>query len=75
MEKAWDIKDLSARLKARGIDVAEEAAMIMTEEVLAWTQDSIVKSDTKLDDLALPAIPLVEKQLKSLVDKINGKQG
>lgn len=73
MEKAWDVKDLVARLKARGLDVAEEMAVVVVEEAMAWTHDSVVLSDTKMDDLALPFLPSIEKALKGLADKVNGK--
>lgn len=73
MEKAWDVQDLLGRLKSRGLDLAEDAALIVVEEGLHWASESISKSDSKLDDLALPFLPMLEAPLKKLVDGINGK--
>lgn len=71
---AWDLAALVARLKGRGLDMTEAMAMMLVEESLGWIHDSIVASDTKFDDFALPALPLLEKPLKDLADKINGKK-
>ena len=74
MTKAWDIAELAAGLKAKGLDVAEDVAMEVAAEVLDWTKKSIVMSDTKFDDLALPFLPMVEGPLKELIDTIDGKK-
>lgn len=75
MVKAWDPAELVAALKSRGLDVAEDMAGIVLEESLKFVHDSIVLSETKIDDIALPFLPMVEGPLKALVDKINGKVG
>ncbi len=75
MTKAWDITELVAALKLRGLDVAEDMATIILEESLKFVHDSVVLSDTKIDDIALPFLPMVEGPLKQLIDQINGKVG
>lgn len=73
MEKAYDLKDLAARLKSRGLDVAEEGARVVIEELDAWLVESAAISENKFDDLAAIGIPQLEKLALGLVDKIDGK--
>ena len=75
MEKAFDVKDLAARLKARGLDLAEEAGKIVVEEVLNWTEESVKLSENKFDDAALLVLPMVKEAALKAVDKIDGKEG
>lgn len=74
MDKAWDAKGLLDKLKARGLDMLEADAMMAAEEILAWVHESIVLSETKMDDITLPFLPMIEGPLKALVDQINGKK-
>lgn len=71
MERAYDVKDLVAKLKAQGIEVAEEGAKAAFEAVWAWIGESAQLSATQLDDMiwgfAQPAKPYILEQL----DKIN----
>lgn len=75
MEKAFDAKVLAAKLKSRGLDVAEEAAKILVEEVLAWTEESVKLTENKFDDMLLVVLPQVKSYALAQVDKINGKEG
>lgn len=76
MEKAYDLKDLAGRLKGRGLDVAEEAAKIVVEELVSWAEDSAKLSATPYDDLAAGALyPKLKELVLEQVDKIDGKQG
>lgn len=74
-EKAYDFKVLAERLKARGLDMAEEAAKIVVEETFAWVQDSAKISATPIDDMAVTLLPHLEGFVLSQVDKIDGKEG
>lgn len=75
MEKPFDAKALVAKLKARGLDIAEDAAKIVIEETCDWLQESIVLSENKFDDLAGPFIPELKKAALDQADKIDGKVG
>lgn len=72
MEKAYDKKVLLEKLKARGLDVAEEAVVIMIEETLAWVEESAPISKTPYDDMALIIIPPLKKLAIDTADKIDG---
>lgn len=74
MEKAFELGALVEKLKARGLDVAEEAAKVIVEEVLDWADESVKLSETKFDDLALPFIPQLKAAALGLVDKIDGER-
>lgn len=75
MDKAWDAKGLVANLKGRGLDIAEDAAKILVEEVLNWTEESVKLSENKFDDAALLLLPTLKKAALEAVDKIDGKVG
>lgn len=75
MEKPYDLKDLIARLKGKGLDLTEEAAKLVLHETCVWIQESAVISPNKLDDLAALGVPELEKLALKLVDKIDGQEG
>lgn len=74
MGKAYDLKVLVERLKARGLDLAEDAAMLFVEELEAFVIESALLSKTPYDDILVPIMPQLTKKLKAdVVDKIDGK--
>ncbi len=75
MDKAFDLKDLGEKLKDRGLDLAEDAAKIVVEEVIAWTKASVALTENKYDDMLLAAFPLIEGAINEALDKIDGKVG
>jgi hypothetical protein len=75
MEKAFESKALVEKLKSRGLDVAEEAAKVLVEEVLDWAQASVLMTENKFDDLVAPFIPQVKEAALKAIDKIDGKVG
>jgi hypothetical protein len=75
MEKAYDVKDLAARLKGRGLDLAEEAAKIVIEETLVWIEESAKLSATPYDDMGLIVLPQLKKLALDAADKIDGQEG
>lgn len=75
MEKAYDVSVLLAGLKGRGLDLAEESAKIVLEEVLSWVEKSAVISANPYDNMALIILPELKKQALGLVDKIDGQEG
>lgn len=75
MEKAYDIKDLGAKLKARGLDIAEEALIILWEETIEWVKASAAISATPYDDMAMVIMPQLDKAVRDGIDKVDGKEG
>lgn len=72
--KAWDVNALVAKMKDKGLDMAEDAAAIAAEAVLDWAKDSIELTENKVDDIVLPFLPMVETKIKELIDTIDGKK-
>lgn len=75
MEKAYDVSVLVDRLKARGLEVAEDAAHIAVEELLAFLKESAQMSENVYDDILVAVIPMFEAEIQKQVDKIDGQEG
>ena len=75
MEKAVDVKVLAEKLKGRGLDVAEEAAKVLVEEVLDWCSASVVLTENKFDDMAVAFIPQLKEAALKVVDQVDGQVG
>lgn len=76
MEKPFDLKDLEARLKARGLTAVEGLAEIVAEEVFDWTEQSALIHPNILVKSVVPAAIAVAKPLaKGWIDKIDGQEG
>lgn len=71
--KPYDLKVLVEKLKSRGLDIAEDMAMIAIEEVAVWVQESAALSENKIDDVAALGMPELVKMVKQLADRIDGK--
>lgn len=74
MTKAYDIKDLVAKLKGKGLDVAEDAAKEAVLSVFDWLEESATVSPTPYDNVLLIVYPEVKKMVLNTVDKIDGKE-
>lgn len=79
MEKAYDLKDLGARLEKAGVPLlknsAEETAKVVYTEMKSWMKESAVLSTTKIDDLVAPFVDQLDGIVLPLVDKIDGEIG
>lgn len=75
MEKAWDKQALIEELKVNGLDVAEELAKVLVEGVLSWVEKSVVLSENKYDDFAIPVIAALKPFVLKEIDKIDQKEG
>lgn len=76
MEKPFDLKDLEARLKARGLTAVEGLAEIVAEEVFDWTSESAAIHPNMLIKSIVPAAIAVAKPLaKGWIDQIDGQPG
>lgn len=73
MEKAYDLKVLAEKLKARSLDLAEDAAVIVVEELFNWVEESAKLSPTPYDDMGLVIVPQLKRLALEGVDKIDGK--
>lgn len=74
MVKAYELSALVEKLKAKGLDLAEDAAKILVEETLQWVSESAVISENKIDDLVAVVIPVIKPYILDAVDKIDGKE-
>lgn len=70
--KPYDLKVLVEKLKAKGLDVAEEAVKILIEEVSVWVVESAQISATPFDDIVVVAVPAIKKVALEQADKIDG---
>lgn len=75
MEKAYDLKVLQDKLKAKGLDLAEEALKMAIIELLDWVAESAPLSATPYDDMALIVLPQIKKMALEQADKIDGEVG
>lgn len=75
MDKAYDIKVLGEKLKAKGLDMAEESVKILAESVFEWVEESASISPNIYDDLIKLAMPQIKEVVFKAVDKIDGAEG
>lgn len=82
MEKPFDIKELGARIKAKSLDVkgvaldlAEDELKVIAEETLGWVQDSVIATENRVDDLAVPVLGILKPLIMKEIDKVDGKVG
>lgn len=77
MEKAFDVKALEERLKAKGLVVVEDLAKVVVVEVLEWVKESALleAKDKPLLGLVSPIIEAVKPAIMEQVDKIDGQVG
>jgi len=71
MEKPFDVKDLLEKLKAAGLELAEENVKVLLPIFLDWVEDSVKMTQNKLDDFFVMARPQIEAALNPLIEKIN----
>lgn len=71
MEKAYDLKDLGARLKAKGLVEAEDLAGAVYKEFKAWLKESAPLSENKYDDILAPFIDQLDAIVLPQIDKID----
>ncbi len=74
MDKAYDFKALRDKLKERGLDVAEDAAEGLVEDLFWFMEESAKLSENKFDDIALIILPELKKKALEAADKIDGEQ-
>lgn len=76
MEKPFDVKDLEARLKSKGLTAVEGLAEIVVAEVFGWTRESLaIHPNLMVKAIGVPAVDILEPIAKGFVDKIDGQEG
>lgn len=75
MEKAYDLKVLTEKLKARGLDLLEEQVIILVEELSDFVVESAVISKNPYDDIVAAVMPTIKKTILTAADKIDGQVG
>ena len=73
MEKAYDVKDLAARMMAKGMPEVEDMAQIAYVCLKEWAMDSAQLSENKVDDVLMPALQFLDAIILPHLDKIDGK--
>lgn len=75
MKKAYDVNGLIEELKGHGLDLAEDAALKVFDATKAWIVKSAAMSENPYDDIAPLVISAIDKQVKDLIDQIDGEKG
>lgn len=76
MEKPFDLKDLEARLKAKGMGAVEGLAEIVAVEVLDWANEScMIHPNILVKTIGVPAVAILKPLAMGAVDKIDGQVG
>lgn len=70
---AYDIESLVEKLKAKGLELGEEAAQLVVDSVFEWLPEEAAKSETKVDDFVVSLLPLAKPVVDKLVAEIDGK--
>lgn len=74
MEKAFDVKVLVDRLKAKGLPVIEDEIQLVTKEVFAWAGESCILKGG-LYALGGTLLPILAKEVDKIEDAIDGQAG
>lgn len=75
MEKAYDLKELGKRLKAKGLVEAEDMAEQVYAELKTWFAESAAMSETPYDDLVVPFLGSLDSVIMPKIDEIDGQEG
>lgn len=75
MTKAFDVVDLVARLKNKGLAAAEATLKIVAGEVLDWASESLMISENSLLKFAAPIVAGLKPVIMGEIDKIDGVVG
>jgi hypothetical protein len=70
----YDIKELLNRLEGLGLTLAEDAAVIVIDEVFEWAAAEAIKSENKIDDIIAGLLPMIKPVIiTDLLDQIDGE--
>ncbi len=72
--KPYDFQVLIEKMKAAGLDVAEQGARAALVASMDWLTESIKASPSLLDNILLILLPEAKAAALKEIDKIDGKQ-
>lgn len=75
MEKAYDLKELGKRFKAKGLVEAEDAALEIYKELKEWLKESAELSSNPFDNIVIPFLDGADAVVLPQLDKIDSVQG
>lgn len=75
MEKAYDLKDLEAKLKEAGLPEVEQLAEKCYDATKAWLKESAIVSENPYDNMVVAFVDTLDSVVKPQLDKIDGKEG
>lgn len=67
-------EETKAKLKELGLEGLEELAEGTIEKVFKAIEVIVTDSDNKLDDMILPALPVIKAKLLELAEKIDAEE-
>ena len=70
-----DKKALVEMLKAKGLDIAEDALKDVVEVVFEIAEEAVKQSENKYDDLLLAILPQVKPLILKAIDKLDKQEG
>lgn len=73
--KAFDVKDLEARLKAKGVPELRHLGRIAVDEVFAWIEAGALAQSSPLWKLVPPLLESVKGEVEKFVDPDGAVQG
>ena len=70
-KKAYDVSLLLEKLKAQGLEIAEESAKILITSVFDWLEESADLSPNPYDDMAKVLYPKLKEFALERAEQIN----
>ena len=69
--KAYDLALLGAKLKSKGLEVAEESLKILLDSTIEWLDESAKISKNPIDDMLSAGYPYLQKMALEQIEKVN----
>jgi hypothetical protein len=71
-----DIKKIIVEeFKAEGLEIAEDVAVRLTKVAFRVLPKVVASTETKIDDLLIPLLSVIEAPVMKALDKIDGQEG
>jgi len=71
MKEAYDLKALGDKLKAQGLELAEDGAENVYVSVKEWLKESAEKSTNAIDNVVTSFLDQLDPVVLPLIDEIN----